>query len=60
MHTHRWGIAPTLLAMALFLSACGDPLRWREEILLPDGRVVTAVRYQEFKGPSEPLRPPTA
>jgi hypothetical protein len=60
MYGHRRGIAPTLLAMTLFLSACGDPLRWREEILLPDGRVVTARRYQEFKGPSEPFKPPTA
>ena len=60
MHSHPRGIAPTLLAMTLFLSACSDPLRWREEILLPDGRVVTAVRYQEFNGPSEPFRPPTA
>ncbi len=59
-HGHRWLRTPTLLAMALFLSACGDPLRWREEILLPDGRVVTAIRYQEFKGPSEPFKPPTA
>ena len=59
-HRHRWGIAPTLLVLASFVSACGDPLRWREEILLPDGRVVTAVRYQEFKGPSEPFKPPTA
>jgi len=58
---HRWFSAPMLLAMVLFLSACGDPLRWQEEILLPDGRVVTASRYQEFKGPSEPFnKPPTA
>ena len=60
MQSHPRGIAPTLLAMTLFLSACGDPLRWREQILLPDGRIVTAVRYQEFKGPSEPFKPPTA
>ena len=60
MHNHPRGIATTLLAMTLFLSACSDPLRWREEILLPDGRIVTAVRYQEFKGPSEPFKPPTA
>ena len=59
-HSQRWSIALTLLAMASFFSGCGDPLRWREEILLPDGRVVTAVRYQEFKGPSEPFKPPTA
>ena len=59
-HSQRWSIALTLPAMAALLSGCGDSLRWREEILLPDGRVVTAVRYQEFKGPSEPFKPPTS
>lgn len=59
-HSQRWSIALTLPAMAALLSGCGDPLTWREEILLPDGRVVTAVRYQEFKGPSEPFKSATA
>ena len=42
------------------LAACGDSLRWSEEVQLPDGRVVTAMRYQEFNGPSEPFKDPTA
>lgn len=42
-----------LLLGSLSLTACGDSrsLRWKEDVKLPDGRVVTLDRYQEFKGP---------
>jgi hypothetical protein len=34
------------------LTGCSDrPLEWTEDVLLPDGRVVTLTRYQEFEGP---------
>lgn len=44
-----------LLIGSLALAACGDSrsLRWKEDVKLPDGRVVTLDRYQEFKGPHE-------
>jgi len=45
----------------LALSSCsGDSLKWREEVLLSDGRVITLTRYQEFNGPHELGQPPTA
>lgn len=34
-------------------------IRWKEDVLLNDGRVVTLDRYQEFKGPHEIGQPPT-
>lgn len=45
-----WAI---LVLGTLALTACGDSrsLRWKEDVKLPDGRVVTLDRYQEFKGP---------
>jgi len=49
------GIASTLV-LVLVLSACDNansPLRWIEDVRLPDGRIVTLTRYQEFKGPHE-------
>ena len=43
------------LLTALAVSACNavSPLKWTEDVKLPDGRVVTLTRYQEFKGPHE-------
>lgn len=41
---------------ALNLLACtakDDSLNWTEDVRLPDGRVVTLTRHQEFKGPYE-------
>jgi len=50
----------TQLLSALFLlvalAACSNPnapLKWTEDVRLPDGRIVTLTRYQEFKGPHE-------
>lgn len=51
-----------LLSFAIILSACSDPntsLKWVEDVRLPDGRIVTLTRYQEFKGPHELGQPPT-
>jgi hypothetical protein len=45
-----------LLLLTTALSACNKsnaPLKWTEDVRLPDGRVVTLTRYQEFKGPHE-------
>lgn len=43
--------------MTPILGACGnqgsDTLQWTEDVKLPDGRIVTLTRYQEFKGPHE-------
>ncbi len=44
------------LMLMTTLSACSkssSPLKWTEDVRLPDGRVVTLTRYQEFKGPHE-------
>lgn len=53
-----------LVVFACLISvACsngGDSIKWTEDVLLPDGRVVTLTRYQEFKGPHEIGQPPTA
>ena len=40
-----------ILACTLLLTACGNDLRWTEDVRLPDGRVVTLKRWVEFKGP---------
>jgi len=39
--------------LATLSSACSDSasLKWTEDVRMPDGRVVTLTRYQEFKGP---------
>lgn len=37
-----------------------SPLRWTEDVRLPDGRIITLTRYQEFKGPHELGQPPGA
>lgn len=43
------------LAITFLIAACSDrqSLKWKEDVLLPDGRTVTLTRYQEFKGPYE-------
>jgi hypothetical protein len=50
-----WHTASILVALLVCLGACSDnrSLKWSEDVLLPDGRVVTLTRYQEFKGPHE-------
>ena len=35
-------------------------LDWTEDVLLPDGRVVTLKRHQEFRGPHQIGEPPSA
>jgi hypothetical protein len=34
-------------------AACATSLKWTEGVKLPDGRIVTLTRYQEFRGPHE-------
>jgi hypothetical protein len=47
-------LAAISIGLSVPLAACGDgALRWTEDVQLPDGRVVTLTRYQEFKGPHE-------
>src|SRR5262245_41286285 len=41
------------------LAACDTSLKWTEDVKLPDGRIVTLTRYQEFRGPTELGQPPT-
>ena len=51
-----------LLFLVSTLFACdafNRPLKWVEDVRLPDGRIVTLTRYQEFKGPHELGQPPT-
>jgi len=52
----------SLLLTGLFVwtSACSgseSSLKWKEDVLLPDGRIVTLTRFQEFKRPSELFTP---
>lgn len=54
-------VASTLV-LTVVLAACDNassPLRWIEDVRLPDGRIVTLTRYQEFKGPHEWGNTPT-
>lgn len=48
------GITWCLLAIPC-VGGCSndDSLKWTEDVMLPDGRIVTLTRYQEFKGPHE-------
>jgi len=42
--------------LPVLLAGCDNarsPLKWTEDVQLPDGRTVTLTRYQEFKGPHE-------
>lgn len=62
-------ISPWLILVtisALLVGGCkkngeqlANPLRWTEDVRLPDGRIVTLTRYQEFKGPHEINNPPS-
>ena len=48
--------------ISLAVSGCGEripPLKWTEDVKLPDGRVTTLTRYQEFRGTHELGAPPT-
>ncbi|WP_316874427.1 hypothetical protein [Ralstonia edaphi] len=50
------------LVFAVGLTACdklGTPLKWTEDVRLPDGRIVTLTRYQEFNGWRDLGGPPT-
>jgi hypothetical protein len=52
-----------ILFGCLVLCACIDrdtSLKWTEDVRLPDGRIVTLTRYQEFKGPHELGETPSA
>lgn len=52
-------ISAIAIAVATGCSAQTPPLKWTEDVRLPDGRVVTLTRYQEFKGPHELGETPT-
>lgn len=58
----HWLLARRWEIFAVFVLACAggwlqykdytnSRLKWTEDVLLPDGRIVTLTRYQEFKGP---------
>lgn len=56
----RWARLTLMIMMAPLIIAVGacklgdsDPLKWTEDVKLPDGRIVTLTRYQEFKGTHE-------
>lgn len=55
MHLKRWLLV--LIGNAcLFLSGCTPaPLEWKEDVLLPDGRIVTVSRKQIWKDGSRTL-----
>lgn len=56
-------ICAAALLLPLLAAGCfgrDDSIKWTEDVRLPDGRVVTLTRYQEFKGPHELGRTPTA
>jgi hypothetical protein len=58
---HLWlAMGAMAIAVATGCSAKDTPLKWIEDVRLPDGRVVTLTRYQEFKGPHELGDTPTA
>ncbi len=41
------------LTLLLLLAGCSGSLKWTEDVMLPDGRIVTLTRHQEFNGPHE-------
>jgi len=47
------------IATLLYLTACSGSIEWKEDVKLPDGRIITVTRHQEFKGPREFGEPPT-
>jgi hypothetical protein len=53
----RWALLGTVGLLITTVGACkpsdSAPLKWTEDVRLPDGRIVTLTRYQEFKGPHE-------
>lgn len=48
----RSALSCALLAFAATTAACSDnaDLDWREDVRLPDGRIITLTRHQEFRG----------
>jgi hypothetical protein len=45
-----------VLGLCFLLASCNvknRPLKWTEEVNLPDNRIIQLTRYQEFKGPHE-------
>jgi hypothetical protein len=53
----RWALIGTAGLLITSVVACkpsdSDPLKWTEDVKLPDGRIVTLTRYQEFQGAHE-------
>jgi hypothetical protein len=53
----RWALMGAVGLLVAAVGACkpsdSDALKWTEDVKLPDGRIVTLTRYQEFKGPHE-------
>lgn len=52
----KFFLASLAVGTAFNLLACtakNDSLNWTEDVRLPDGRIVTLTRHQEFKGPYE-------
>src|SRR5882757_9614183 len=47
------------LCLLAWSSACTKKVNWLEDVQLPDGRVVTLKRHQEFGGPHEIGQPST-
>jgi hypothetical protein len=48
------GLIAIISALLLAVAGCAErSLKWQEDVLLPDGRIVALTRYQEFKGPYE-------
>lgn len=59
---NRFAGVVSALVFATGLAACdklGTPLKWTEEVRLPDGRIITLTRYQEFNGWRDLGSPPT-
>lgn len=48
-----WFLALFSVLLLIGCSAREDSLKWTEDVRLPDERIVTLTRYQEFKGPHE-------
>ena len=49
---YRWVCLSSMVLASLSAYGSGS-IKWTEDVRLPDGRIVTLTRYQEFKGPHE-------
>jgi len=45
-------LTSVFVVSALALSACGNSIKWQEDVKLPSGKIVVVNRIQEFEGPS--------